>query len=118
MIGETDLGGFSDNILKGLEDRLLAALILLFIWPVLVVAAIAIKLDSRGPVIFKQRRYGFNNNEIIVYKLRTMEWQEAPDDDSVPQATRDDPRITRIGKFLRRTSLDVACGAQASRSGA
>ena len=66
--------------------------------------AIAVKLDSPGPALFKQRRNGLDGEEIIVYKFRSMRTQE--DGASVVQATRSDPRVTRLGAFLRRTSLD------------
>jgi putative colanic acid biosynthesis UDP-glucose lipid carrier transferase len=66
--------------------------------------AAAIKLDSPGPVLFRQRRYGLDGREITVYKFRTMTVQE--DGDVVRQATKDDDRITRVGRMLRRTSLD------------
>jgi putative colanic acid biosynthesis UDP-glucose lipid carrier transferase len=66
--------------------------------------AIAIKLTSPGPVIFKQKRYGLNGKEIMVWKFRSMTVLE--NDEHVPQATKNDARITSIGAFLRRTSLD------------
>jgi lipopolysaccharide/colanic/teichoic acid biosynthesis glycosyltransferase len=66
---------------------------------------IAIKLDSTGPVIFRQKRYGFNNEEIIVFKFRTM-YHDDSEERIFRQATRNDPRVTRVGRFLRRTSLD------------
>jgi putative colanic acid biosynthesis UDP-glucose lipid carrier transferase len=66
--------------------------------------ALAVKLDSKGPVFFRQRRHGFNHKIIEVLKFRTMTVQE--DGSHIPQATRNDPRVTRIGRFLRRTSLD------------
>jgi putative colanic acid biosysnthesis UDP-glucose lipid carrier transferase len=73
--------------------------------PIMAVIAMAIVIDSRGPIIFKQRRYGFNGQEIIVYKFRSMKVME--DGDKVTQASKDgDDRITKVGKILRRTSLD------------
>src|SRR5690606_32379061 len=93
-----------NGLLKALEDRVLAALILLLIWPVMVAIAIGIKLSSPGPVIFKQHRYGLRGNKIEVWKFRTMTVCE--NDDNVTQAKRNDPRVTRFGAFLRRTSLD------------
>jgi putative colanic acid biosynthesis UDP-glucose lipid carrier transferase len=72
--------------------------------PVMLAIAIAIKLTSPGPAIFKQRRYGLDGEEIIVYKFRSM--TVAEDGAKVTQATRDDKRVTRIGAFLRRSSLD------------
>jgi putative colanic acid biosynthesis UDP-glucose lipid carrier transferase len=66
--------------------------------------ALFVRLSSPGPVIFRQRRYGLNGEEIVVYKFRTMTVTE--DGPTVVQATKSDPRTTRIGKFLRRYSLD------------
>jgi len=68
------------------------------------IAAIAIKLDSRGPIIFRQRRSGLNANEFVILKFRTMTVLE--DGPVVTQACRDDLRVTRVGKFLRRSSID------------
>ena len=90
---------------KNLEDRLLGAALLILTAPVMALAALAIRLDSRGPVLFKQKRYGFNNELIEVYKFRSM-FTEQADADAAKLATRDDPRITRAGRFLRRSSLD------------
>jgi exopolysaccharide biosynthesis polyprenyl glycosylphosphotransferase len=72
---------------------------------VLLIIALATKLDSTGPVFFRQKRYGFNNNPITVYKFRTMH-VGAGSDITVQQARRNDPRVTRVGALLRRTSLD------------
>ena len=95
-------------VAKRLEDIVLGSLILLLVAPVLAVAAVAVRLDSPGPMLFRQRRHGFNNNEFTVYKFRTMRHNrpDEPDEPDVPQARRNDPRVTRVGKFLRRTSLD------------
>ncbi|MFQ5806769.1 MAG: undecaprenyl-phosphate glucose phosphotransferase [Phycisphaerae bacterium] len=90
---------------KEIEDRVLATLILLFILPLMLVVAVLIKLDSPGPVLFRQKRFGFNNQVIDVYKFRSMR-AEAAKDATVPQAKWKDPRITRVGRFLRRWSLD------------
>lgn len=92
-------------LVKATEDRVIGAFLLLISVPILALIALIIRLDSPGPVLFRQKRYGFNNNEITVFKFRTMFHQPAPDT-SVPQARRNDPRITRIGGFLRRSSLD------------
>ncbi|MBI3453476.1 MAG: undecaprenyl-phosphate glucose phosphotransferase [Rhodospirillales bacterium] len=100
---ERPLSGWN-LILKALEDRLLAAILLVLFSPLLALVALAIRLDSKGPLLFRQTRYGFNNNPITVFKFRTM--AHRPDDAAVPQAKRDDPRITRVGRFLRRSSLD------------
>lgn len=85
-------------------DITFASTVLLFSWPVLMAVAGAIKLSSPGPVIFKQRRYGLNGEQILVYKFRTMTVCE--DGPSIAQASRGDRRVTRIGALLRRTSLD------------
>jgi putative colanic acid biosynthesis UDP-glucose lipid carrier transferase len=85
-------------------DIAFASTVLLLFWPVLVAIAGAIKLSSRGPVIFKQRRYGLNGEQILVYKFRTMTVCE--DGPIVAQASREDRRVTPIGALLRRTSLD------------
>jgi Undecaprenyl-phosphate glucose phosphotransferase len=90
---------------KEFEDLILGALVLLFITPLLLLIAIAVKLDSPGPILFRQKRYGFNNQVIEVCKFRSMR-VDACQDVTVPQATRNDPRITSIGRFLRRSSLD------------
>ena len=92
------------RIVKGIEDRILAALILLLISPALLAISIAVKMTSPGPVIFKQRRYGINGEEIKVYKFRSMTVQD--NGAVVQQAQKGDARITPLGAFLRRTSLD------------
>lgn len=93
------------RVIKRLEDMLIGGLISLLILPVCIGIAIAIKLSSPGPVLFKQYRTGINGQKFKVYKFRSMVvHQEASGE--VTQAQRQDPRITRIGAFLRRTSLD------------
>ncbi len=89
---------------KRLEDLVLASLILLLVLPVMLLVACGVKLSSSGPIIFKQRRYGLDGHEIIVYKFRTMKVCE--DGQLIKQATADDRRVTWFGRFLRRTSLD------------
>jgi len=71
----------------------------------MLMVAIAIKLDSRGPVFFKQKRYGFNNELIEIYKFRSMYTDQA-DATASKLVTADDPRVTRVGRFIRKTSLD------------
>lgn len=92
-------------IAKEIEDRVLAAVILILISPLMLAVAALIKLDSPGPVFFRQKRYGFNNRLIEIWKFRTMH-HAARDDDAEQLTRRNDPRITRIGSFLRRTSID------------
>ena len=93
------------RLAKEIEDKLLAFVILLLVTPVMCLIAIGIKLSSRGPIFFVQKRWGWNGEEINVYKFRTMvKHHEASG--SITQATIDDARITPLGAFLRRTSLD------------
>jgi putative colanic acid biosynthesis UDP-glucose lipid carrier transferase len=100
---ETPFRG-ADGLVKWVSDMILAALILLLISPLLVAIAAAVKLTSPGPAIFKQRRYGLDGAEILVYKFRSMTVCE--DGDAIRQAQKGDSRITPLGAFLRRTSLD------------
>jgi putative colanic acid biosysnthesis UDP-glucose lipid carrier transferase len=93
-----------DGWLKRLEDVVIGSLIMVLIAVPMLLVALAVKVTSRGPVVFKQRRYGLDGREIIVWKFRTMTVCE--DGDSVRQVTKGDQRLTAIGAFLRRTSLD------------
>lgn len=102
-IFDTPMLGASAFI-KRVEDIILASFILILISPLLFVLALAVKLTSKGPVIFKQRRYGIDGKPIAVWKFRSMTVTE--DDDQVTQATKDDSRLTPIGAFIRGTSLD------------
>ncbi|MFV0295663.1 MAG: undecaprenyl-phosphate glucose phosphotransferase [Hyphomicrobiaceae bacterium] len=94
-----------DRGMKNLEDRVLGALLLLLLSPVMALVALAVRLDSKGPIFFKQRRYGFNNELVQVYKFRSM-YVEKSDATASKLVTRDDPRVTKVGRFIRRTSLD------------
>jgi len=98
------ISGWSSAI-KLIEDQLIALAALVFVAPLLLVIAVAIKLDSPGPVLFRQRRLGFNDQLIEIWKFRTMR-VECADADAVRQTTRADPRVTRVGRFLRLSSLD------------
>ncbi|SDJ59952.1 MULTISPECIES: undecaprenyl-phosphate glucose phosphotransferase [Bradyrhizobium] len=89
---------------KRLVDIVLASIALVFFLPVMLLTAIAIKLDGSGPVIFRQFRKGFNGQQFVMLKFRTMTVQE--NGPSVTQATRNDPRVTGIGKLLRASSID------------
>ncbi len=89
---------------KGLLDRGIALLAILLLSPLLVVTAIAVKLSSPGPVLFRQPRHGWNGEVIHVLKFRSMRVHQ--DASVVVQATREDPRITKVGRFIRRTSID------------
>ena len=92
------------RIVKAVEDRVLGTILLLAALPIIALTALIVKLDSRGPVLFRQRRTGLNQEVIEVLKFRTMHVLE--DGADMRQATRDDPRITRAGRVLRRLSLD------------
>ena len=94
-----------NSIAKRVEDLLLGCLLVVLTLPAMVLCAVAIKLDSPGPVLFRQARQGFNNNTIMVLKFRSMT-HTVQQDEHVPQATRNDRRVTRVGRILRRTSLD------------
>ena len=92
-------------MLKTIEDKVIACLALLFLSPVFAAVALAVKWNSKGPVLFKQKRYGFNNELIEVYKFRSM-YCFAADQDARLLVTKGDPRVTSVGRFIRRTSLD------------
>jgi Undecaprenyl-phosphate glucose phosphotransferase len=94
-----------DVVMKWLFDKIVGSLALVCAAPVMALVALAIKLDSKGPVLFRQRRYGFNNELIEVYKFRSM-YVEQTDANAARLVTKDDPRVTRIGRFIRKTSLD------------
>jgi len=94
-----------NRIIKAIEDRLLAALILIAVSPVMLLIAIGVKLSSKGPVLFKQQRHGWDGHIIDVYKFRTM-YLHQEKEGLVTQATALDPRVTLFGRLLRRTSLD------------
>lgn len=94
----------SDLVLKAIEDYLVAGLALLLLSPLMLLAALAIRLDSPGPVLFRQPRLGFNGQTFTMLKFRTMSFD--PSDDGTAGTLRDDPRVTRLGALLRRTSID------------
>jgi exopolysaccharide biosynthesis polyprenyl glycosylphosphotransferase len=94
-----------DVLIKMVFDRVVGALALIALSPVLLATAIAVKLDSRGPILFKQRRYGFNNELIEVFKFRSM-YVDQLDQTASRLVTKGDPRVTRVGRFIRKTSID------------
>jgi Undecaprenyl-phosphate glucose phosphotransferase len=93
-----------DRVLKRAFDLLVGAMLLLLCLPGFALIGLIIKLDSKGPVFFRQRRHGFNQSEFRIFKFRTMTTLD--DGAVIQQATRHDARITRIGRFLRRTNID------------
>lgn len=94
----------AQRFVKRTADVVMASLVLIFFLPIIAFAAVAIKLDSPGPVIFRQTRKGFNGKHFVILKFRTMTVQE--NGSNVVQATRDDSRVTGIGRLLRSTSID------------
>jgi Undecaprenyl-phosphate glucose phosphotransferase len=94
-----------DVVMKWLFDKIVGTLALIGLSPVMLAVAIAVKLNSKGPIFFKQRRYGFNNEVVEVYKFRSM-YSEQADPAAKKLVTKDDPRVTSVGRFIRRTSLD------------
>ncbi|MFO1033046.1 MAG: undecaprenyl-phosphate glucose phosphotransferase [Hyphomicrobiales bacterium] len=92
-------------LLKSIEDKLIASVALVLLSPVMLAVALAVKLGSKGPVFFRQRRYGFNNELIEVYKFRSM-YTDMADADARKLVSKDDPRVTPIGRFIRKTTLD------------
>lgn len=98
------LDGFS-SLTKRLMDVWLGAALVVLLAPVMLAVAVAVRLDTAGPALFKQKRLGFNNDVITVWKFRSME-HEAGRDGGIEQARRGDKRVTRVGRFIRRTSLD------------
>jgi putative colanic acid biosysnthesis UDP-glucose lipid carrier transferase len=100
---ETPFYGYR-GVVKRVTDVGFSTLILLLLLPLLVIIALAIKLSSQGPIIFKQRRYGLDGREIAVYKFRTMRVTE--DGAKIRQASKTDSRITPVGRVLRRSSMD------------
>ena len=91
--------------LKRVQDILAAGSLLLVFSPILLVVALAIKFESRGPIIFRQKRVGFNGSMFELWKFRSMR-VEATDHDASVQTSRGDPRVTAVGRIIRRTSLD------------
>ena len=97
--------GERDVLLKMALDKIIGVAALIALSPVLALTALAVKLDSKGPILFKQKRYGFNNEMVEVLKFRSM-YVDQLDYHVAKQVTRDDPRVTRVGRFIRKTSID------------
>ncbi len=94
-----------DSVMKRAFDVILSVLALILLSPLMLATAIAIRLESRGPVIFRQKRFGFNNEVIDVMKFRSM-YDDMADPNAKIVVTKNDPRVTRVGRFIRRTSID------------
>jgi Undecaprenyl-phosphate glucose phosphotransferase len=94
-----------DLVMKWLFDHVVGAIILLLVSPLMALVALAVKLDSPGPALFRQKRFGFNNERIDVFKFRSL-YHDQADPLAVKVVTRNDSRVTRVGRFIRKTSLD------------
>ncbi|SFV34862.1 Undecaprenyl-phosphate glucose phosphotransferase [Devosia crocina] len=92
-------------VFKWVFDKLVAITALILLSPIMIATAIAIKLESKGPVFFVQKRHGFNNQLVSIYKFRSMR-TDMLDAGAAKLVTKDDPRVTRVGKFIRKTSID------------
>ena len=99
------LRGWS-GFLKGAEDRVIALLLMPLALPLMALIALAIRLDSKGPVLFRQSRHGQGNAEFRIFKFRTMEWRGEALATGARQTQRGDARVTRVGRLLRAASLD------------
>jgi Undecaprenyl-phosphate glucose phosphotransferase len=104
QIAEPPLAGWN-QVIKRIEDLVIATLALVMISPLLLLTALAIRLDSKGPVLFKQTREGFNGELIAVWKFRSM-FVEGTDLHASRQTSKNDPRVTRIGRLIRKSSID------------
>ena len=105
-----------DQMIKNIEDRVVGLALLILTAPVMLIIALAVRLESKGPILFRQKRLGFNNKPIEVFKFRSM-YTEMTDATASKLVTKDDPRVTKVGRFIRKTSLDelpqlfnVLCG--------
>jgi Undecaprenyl-phosphate glucose phosphotransferase len=103
-IADKPMSGWN-SLFKRMSDLVLASIALVLLAPLLALVALLIKLDSPGPVLFRQNRHGFNHNLFDIYKFRTMR-ADATDHAAEKLVTKDDDRVTRLGRFLRRTSID------------
>ena len=103
-LSETPLIG-THLLSKAIEDKLVATVALILLSPILLITTVAIKLDSPGPVFFRQARTGWDGREFKIWKFRSMR-ADLQEDANVVQATRDDSRVTKVGRFIRKTSID------------
>ncbi|MFY0614039.1 MAG: undecaprenyl-phosphate glucose phosphotransferase [Hyphomicrobiaceae bacterium] len=95
----------ADRMIKNVEDRVLGLALLLMATPIMALVALAVRFESKGPILFRQKRLGFNNELIEVCKFRSM-YTDMSDATAAKLVTKDDPRVTRVGRFIRKTSLD------------
>lgn len=90
---------------KRVQDLIIGSVALVLLSPIMILTAIAISVESKGPIFFRQTRHGFNNQGFKCWKFRSM-YTEMTDHKAAQQVTKDDPRVTKIGKFIRKTSID------------
>ena len=94
-----------DRMIKNIEDRVVGLMLLLVAAPLMALVALAVKLESKGPILFRQKRLGFNNEMIDVYKFRSI-YTDMTDAQASKPVIKDDPPVTRVGRIIRRTGLD------------
>jgi len=94
-----------DSVAKRIFDIVFAVFAIACLWPVMLAAGIAVKLSSKGPMLFRQKRHGFNNEIINVLKFRSM-YTSMSDQTAIKAVTKGDPRVTPVGRFLRKSSID------------
>ena len=94
-----------DVVMKWLFDKIVGSLVLICVSPIMLLIALAVKLDSKGPILFKQRRFGFNNKMVEIWKFRSL-YVEHSDTTATNLVKKHDSRVTRVGRFIRKTSLD------------
>ncbi|WP_319568826.1 undecaprenyl-phosphate glucose phosphotransferase [Cohaesibacter marisflavi] len=93
------------GLLKRVSDVVIAGISIALLSPILIGTAIAIKLDSEGPIIFRQKRLGFNNEEVVIFKFRSL-YHSQSDQSAQKSVTKNDSRVTKVGRFIRKTSID------------
>lgn len=98
--------GLGGLMLKASADKVLSAFLIVWLLPLMAIIAVLIRLSGPGPILFRQRRHGLNNTEFQVFKFRTMTWSGHANATGAEQTKRNDSRVTRVGAFLRRSSLD------------
>jgi len=91
--------------LKDTMDRAIALVAIIMLFPVMLAVGLAVRIESKGPIIFKQKRFGFNNELIQVFKFRSM-YTDMADVSAAKLVTKNDPRVTKVGRIIRKTSLD------------
>lgn len=94
-----------DSVAKRSFDIVFSLVAIMLLWPIMLGAALAVKFTSRGPIIFKQKRHGFNNEIVEIYKFRSM-YTEMSDPSAKQAVTKNDPRVTPVGRFIRKASID------------